>query len=314
MSEIGIIVVTYNSAAVIGACLDAALDTRADIIVVDNASRDDTHAEVDRRNVRFIANPANRGFAAAVNQGCAALDCPYLLILNPDAILASTIDALRDACDLPDAAAAGGKLLNTDGRPQVGFMVRQLPTPATLILEVLLLNRLWPGNPVNRKYRGLRLDYSRLQPVEQPAGAFLMIRREVWQRLGGFDEKFWPAWFEDVDFCRRAIDAGYSVHYTPQAVAKHTGAHSFTGLSLEMRRIYWYRSLLRYSAKHFRRAGVKAVCLAVVAGSCLRAVLESMREKSVRPFATYGSVVRMAGRIFFGREVGAVPSVLNLKG
>ncbi|HUI81242.1 MAG TPA: glycosyltransferase family 2 protein [Bryobacteraceae bacterium] len=314
MSDIGVVVVTYNSAAVIGACLDAAMGAGADLVVVDNASTDATLVEVKRRSVRLIANSTNRGFAAAVNQGCAELNCPYLLLLNPDAILASDLDPLRAACDLPNAAGAGGRLLGADGQPQAGFMVRRLPTPAALILEALLLNRVWPGNPINRKYRSLDLDDSRLQPVEQPAGAFLMIRRDVWQALGGLDERFWPVWFEDVDFCRRAIDAGYSLHYAPQAVAKHTGAHSFRALTLEMRRIYWYRSLLRYSAKHFRRPGVRAVCLAVVAGSCVRAVLESALEMSLRPIAAYGSVVRLAGRAFFGHEVGGVPSVLNLKG
>jgi len=314
MSDIGIIVVTYNSAAVIGACLDAARGTGADIVVVDNASADATLDEVQRRGVRLIPNSSNRGFAAAINQGCAALDCSYLLLLNPDAILSAPLEPLRAACEQPQTAGAGGRLLGADGQSQIGFMVRQLPTPAALILEVLVLNRCWPGNPVNRNYRGLGLDYSRAQAVEQPAGAFLMIRRDVWQQLNGLDEKFWPVWFEDVDFCRRAIDAGYSFRYEPEAVAKHTGGHSIPAITLEMRRIYWYRSLLRYSAKHFRPTGVRAVCLAVVAGSCLRAVLESALEKSLRPIATYGSVVRLAARVFFGQEVGAVPSVLNLKG
>jgi N-acetylglucosaminyl-diphospho-decaprenol L-rhamnosyltransferase len=314
MSDIGIIVVTYNSAAEIGACLDAASGSGAEIVVVDNNSADGTQAEVARHGVRLIANSSNRGFAAAVNQGCAELHCRYLLLLNPDAILCSDLEPLRAACDRPRAVGAGGRLLDSGGRPQVGFMVRQLPTPATLILEVLLLNRIWPGNPINSKYRGLGLDYSRSQQVEQPAGAFLMIRRDVWQRLGGFDEEFLPVWFEDVDFCRRAINEGYSLRYEPSAVAKHTGGHSIPALTLEMRRVYWYRSLLRYSAKHFRPAGMRAVCLAVFAGSCLRAVLESVLEKSLQPIATYGSVARLAGRVFFGRGVGAVPSALNLKG
>jgi N-acetylglucosaminyl-diphospho-decaprenol L-rhamnosyltransferase len=314
MSDIGIIIVTYNSAAVIGACLDAAMATGADVVVVDNASADATRAEVERRGVHLIANSWNRGFAAAINQGCAELNCRYFLLLNPDAIVTSSLEPLRTACDRPQSAGAGGRLLAADGRPQIGFMVRRLPTPAALILEVLLLNRIWPENPVNRNYRCLGLDYSRAQAVEQPAGAFLMIRREVWQQLGGLDEKFWPVWFEDVDFCRRAVNAGFSFHYEPQAVVKHTGAHSFSAITLEMRRIYWYRSLLSYCAKHFRPVGVGAVCAAVVVGSCLRAVLESVLEKSLRPFATYSSVVRLAGRVFFGHEVGAIPSVLNLKG
>jgi len=292
----------------------AALGSGAEIIVVDNASTDGTLAEVRCRGVRLLANSVNRGFAAAVNQGCAELNCRYCLLLNPDAVLMTSLEPLRAACDLAGAAGAGGCLVDAEGQPQAGFMVRRLPTPASLILEVLLLNRIWPGNPVNRRYRGLGLDYSLRQPVEQPAGAFLMIRRDVWQQLDGFDEGFCPVWFEDVDFCRRAIDREYSFHYEPKAVAKHTGAHSFSSLTLEMRRIYWYRSLLRYAAKHFRPAGVRAVCLAVFAGSCLRALLESVLAKSLHPIATYGSVARLAGRVFFGHEVGAVPSVLNLPG
>src|SRR5690242_9287195 len=177
MSQIGIVIVTFNSAAEIGACLDAALVTGADIVVVDNASQDGTIAEVARRGVRLIANSRNQGFAAAVNQGFAVLDLPYVLLLNPDSVLISGLELLRVACDLPLAAGAGGRLLDRHGRPQIGFMVRRLPTPATLILEALLLNRLWPNNPVNRRYRGLTLNYDSAMEVEQPAGACLMVRR-----------------------------------------------------------------------------------------------------------------------------------------
>ena len=76
MAEIGIVIVTYNSESEIGECLDAALATGAEIVVVDNASSDRTLAEIERRGVRAIANRANRGFAAAINQGFAALTCP----------------------------------------------------------------------------------------------------------------------------------------------------------------------------------------------------------------------------------------------
>jgi len=302
MPGIGIIIVTYNSAAVIGSCLEAALASGAEVLVVDNASADGTVAEATRRGARVIANPSNLGFAAAANQGFAVLNCPYILVLNPDAILKTGLEPLREACDLPRAAGAGGLLVDSSGRPQVGFMVRKFPTPAALILESLLLNRIWPRNPINAGYRCLDLDYSALQPVEQPAGAFLMLRRALWEELGGFDEQFWPLWFEDVDFCRRAADQGYLLYFVPQAVAKHTGAHSIPSLTLEMRRFYWYRSLLRYTAKHFRLAGVRAVCLAVVTGSCLRAVLDAALGWSLRPVTAYGKVIRLAGRVLGGQQ------------
>jgi N-acetylglucosaminyl-diphospho-decaprenol L-rhamnosyltransferase len=302
MGEIGIIIVTYNSAAVIGACLDAALRTGAEIVMVDNASEDSTVSQaVARDGVRLITNATNRGFAAAVNQGFALLQCPYVLLLNPDAVLVGGLEKMREACDLPRVAGAGGRLVDSRGQAQTGFMVRKFPTPATLALEALLLNRVWPDNPINAAYRERRLDDSRAQAVEQPAGAFLMLRRAVWEELHGFDEGFWPLWFEDVDFCRRLADRGYCLYFVPQAVAKHTGAHSLSALTLEMRRVYWYRSLLRYSAKHFRRLGVGAVCLAVIGGACLRATLECALEGSLRPLAAYGRVMQLAGRVLCGR-------------
>jgi GT2 family glycosyltransferase len=312
MSSIAIVIVTHNSEAEIGPCLDAALRTGAEIVVVDNQSRDHTVAEVSRRGVRLLANPSNRGFAAAVNQGFAATQSAYVLLLNPDAILQQGIESLRDACSLPGAAAAGGCLLDGQGQPQIGFMVRQLPTALALVLEVLLLNRIFPNNPVNRRYRGLGLDYSTRMPVEQPAGAFLMVRREVWREIGGFDEGFCPLWFEDVDFCRRAVNRGYQLYYVPSAVAQHSGGHSVGKLTVEKRRIYWYRSLLRYSAKHFHPVAFRLVCLAVVAGSLLRSLGESALHRSLDPLAAYGKVVRHASRCFlFGWGDGVVSSGPN---
>jgi GT2 family glycosyltransferase len=299
MGEIGIVIVTHNSAAEIGPCLQAALASGADVVVVDNASADGTQEIVRRLGANLIANPTNIGFAAAVNQGFIVLKSPYVVLLNPDAVLKSDLKALREACDLPSAAGAGGLLLDPEDRPQVGFMARRLPSPSALALEALLLNRFCPNNPVNRRYRGLDLDYRSRIEVGQPAGAFLMIRREVWDILGGFDEKFHPLWFEDVDFCRRAADRGYRFFFEPLAVAKHTGGHSIGSLSLEMRRFYWYRSLLKYSAKHFRPFAFRCVCLAVAAGSVLRGIAQAVPERRFNPTAGYGKVVRLAAQCFW---------------
>lgn len=301
MSDVGIVIVTYNSTPDIGPCLDAALATGAELVVVDNASDDTTRSEVERRNVRLITNRSNAGFAAAVNQGIRAMHAPLLLLLNPDAIILSGLEHLRDACSDPQTAAAGGTLVDNFGQPQVGFMVRRFPSTAALCMECLLVNRLWPHNPVNWHYRCLDLNYSAPLEVEQPAGAFLMIRRDAWERLGGFDESFYPLWFEDVDFLKRAKESGYHICYVPGAVAKHTGGHSIRKISLEFRQFYWYRSLLTYAAKHFPPGSEKAVCLAVIVGSVLRTVLGIPHQRSLKPLAVYGKVVRLAGRqLFFG--------------
>src|SRR5438067_316449 len=134
MDGVGIIIVTYNSAAVIGACLDAVLPSHAEIVVVDNASSDATVAQAARPGVRVVTNSSNRGFAAAVNQGFSVLSADYVLLLNPDTVLQTSLEPLLAACSLPDAAGASGRLVHPDGTPQIGFMVRELPTPAALAL------------------------------------------------------------------------------------------------------------------------------------------------------------------------------------
>ena len=298
MREAGIVIVTHESEAEIGECLDRAISTGAEIVVVDNASTDRTCLEAASRNVRLITNSENRGFAAAVNQGILALDTPYVLLLNPDARLETSLDALVECCRRPGVAGAGGKLVDATGLPQAGFAVRSLPSPAALICEVLLLNRIWPRNPVNWHYRCLDFNFSTPSDVEQPAGAFLMIRRDVWQELNGFDERFYPLWFEDVDFCWRARQRGYRMCYTPDAVAKHTGGHSLAKISLENRQLYWYRSLLGFAAKHYLSSAARIVCAAVFLGSIPRMFLGMAAVRSLTPIAVYGKVMALAGRTF----------------
>ncbi len=304
MDDVGIVIVTYNSAAEVGPCLDAARATGAEVIVVDNASQDQTCGEVTRRGVRLVSNSGNLGFAAAVNQGVRAISAPLLLLLNPDAIIQTGLDALRQACLDPQTAAAGGMLVDEGGNPQIGFSVRRFPSPTALCFEALLINRVWPRNPVNWHYRCLDLSCTTPQDVEQPAGAFLMIRRDAWEKLGGFDESFFPLWFEDVDFLKRAKDNAFNIRFVPAVVAKHTGAHSIRKISLEFRQFYWYRSLLKYAAKHFPPGAEKVVCLAVIAGSVMRTVLGIPRQRSLKPIAVCGKVVMLAGRHLFGGAAG----------
>lgn len=306
MARVGIVIVTYNSAGEIGACLEAACRSGAEVVVVDNASADGTVEEARRFGVTVLANADNRGFAAAANQGIAALSEPLILLLNPDAVLCAGLDALAEACARPRTAGASGKLVSPGGAPQTGFMFRRLPTTAALVFEALLLNRLWPRNPVNWHYRCLGHDDNAAQEVEQPAGAFLMVRREIWEELGGFDERFHPLWFEDVDFCKRARDRGYSFYYTPYAVAKHTGGHSIPKIPLEERQLCWYRSLFGYVARHMPPGGVCAVAFAVMAGSLLRMAGAVAGSRSLGPVRVYWKVMQLAGRYFFlaGRYSG----------
>lgn len=286
------IIVTFNSEAVIGSCIDSLAKMAPNVspIVVDNASSDRTVELVrERTHVRVIANRENRGFAAAVNQGISACEADFLLLLNPDANLLTAVDALVDASQY---GLAAGKLV---GKAQAGFTIRRLPAPASLIFELFGINRLWPSNPVNRRYRYLDRDLDEKGPVEQPAGAFLMTRRDVWKTLDGLDESFHPVWFEDVDFCKRALDSGYPIEYVPSVQAAHQGGHSVNQIPEGCRALYWCVSLTRYAAKHFHSAGYRAVCLAVVLSSFPRMVARMIQDRSLQSVATYRKIVRFAG-------------------
>jgi hypothetical protein len=245
-----------------------------------------------------------------VNQGIAACEEQHLLLLNPDAILLSSVDGLIAASEQYGMAA--GKLVDREGRAQAGFTIRRLPTPASLIFELFGINRLWRSNPVNRRYRYLDRSPDLPGPVEQPAGALLMIRRDIWRKLGGLDEGFAPVWFEDVDFCKRALDSGIRIEFVPPVEARHEGGHSVGRIPPGCRAMYWCVSLTRYAAKHFDQAGYRAVCLSIVLSSIPRMVARMILERSLTPVAVYSKIVRFAGLclVSFGRSAargGRIP-------
>ncbi len=294
-----IVIVTYNSARVIASCLESLVrvwEGGASVTVVDNASQDETGQVV--RNyawAQFVPNQENRGFAGGVNQGAQMGSGRYVLLLNPDtALLSADLGRMEAACE--EHGLASGLLVDEDGEPQRGFFARRLPTPAALSFEALGLNRLWPSNPVNRKYR--RLDFFGREEafVEQPPGAFLMVRRDVWERLGGMDETFYPVWFEDADLCRRAMDHGYRIRFTPDCCVQHEGGHSVLRVDETVRGVHWYGSLLRYATKHFRPFWFGVVCVAVAVGAVARALAARFEagHGRARTALMYGTIVRLA--------------------
>ncbi|HEY6343221.1 MAG TPA: glycosyltransferase family 2 protein [Bryobacteraceae bacterium] len=292
-----------------GSCLEAlaSMSPSTQALVIDNASTDRTvELARQREGACVTANAENRGFAAAVNQGVRISDADLVLLLNPDARLLTPLDDLAEAARR--YGLAGGRLVDEKGRDQRGFTIRRFPTPATLLFELFGLNRLWPQNPVNRSYRYLDRDLNAGGPVEQPAGAFLMFRRDVWERLGGFDESFRPIWFEDVDFCRRAALAGCRIEYVPSAVAEHQGGHSVGRLPPARRGVYWCDSLLRYASRHFGPGRYRAICLAVVLTSVPRMVAGMIRERNLSPVSSCKEIIRFAGRRLVCWSRAAPPS------
>lgn len=279
-----IVIVTYNSAAHIEACLRSVHSSAWELIVVDNGSQDDTVARAGAvPGAVVVANSQNRGFAAAANQGVKVSRSEWVLLLNPDMeVEPGALGALKDAVSEGGVEAAGGRLLNPDGATQVGFTARRLPSPATMLAEVLLLNRLFPGNRWNRRYRCLDMDYERAAEIEQPPGACLLVKRSVWEELGGLDESFFPLWFEDADFCRRLREGGGKILYAPKARFRHRGAHSLNSLPASARELAWYRNLLRYFRKHHGRLTVGALRAGIAVGALLRLLATALgaRPKS----------------------------------
>ena len=272
-----VIIVTHNSGSCIRACLQALVPFQGwKVVMVDNNSTDDTMQEASTcaLEVLTFSNSHNVGFGSAVNQAARVAEGDLLVILNPDTIAtAGSLDNLADALRTDTVGASGGLLLGANGLPQKGFTVRRLPTLGSMLAEVLLVNRAWPSNPWNVRYRCLDLDYQTAQQVEQPAGACLAVKRQVWDALNGFDEGFFPVWFEDVDFCRRLRDKGWKIVYRPDAIFSHSGGHSVSRLAFRDRQSYWYKNLVRYFAKHHSRAQLGILRVGITAGLLFRALL-----------------------------------------
>ena len=290
-----VVVVSYNSSKYLPLCLDSLRGVGVEIIVVDNASTDDSVAVARQHGVRVIANSENRGLAAAANQGARASAAEFLLFLNPDAVLLDGFaDLLRAVIQEPQAGAVAGLLLDEAGRPQVGFNVRSLPSFVTLACEVLLLNRLWPRNPVNRRYRCLDVPLDRPGEIEQPAGACLLVRRRALEQVGYWDEHFYPLWFEDVDLCLRLRRSGYPILFCPTCRWRHHGEHSLDSISFARKQLFWYRNLLYYVRKHMGSAAALAMRLLVCAGAAARWMATLVVPSGQQRSSTYWAVMKLA--------------------
>lgn len=246
-------VVNWNSGPWLRKCLDSLAPCGIDVVVVDNASADDSidQAGSIRDRVEFILNKQNQGFAAGVNQAFAATRSKYVLVLNPDvqATPGAVERLFRFMESHPRAGIAGGHV-------NAKYLPRPLATPWTLIRENI-------GVPVGPSPGGDG-------PSGQVAAAAAMIRREAYGAVGGFDEGFYPAWYEDVDFCRQLSGAGWEVHFLPEARFLHDGGYSARVLGPSAFAAAYYRNQLRYAAKHFGAAGSLAVRCSIVAGMLAR--------------------------------------------
>jgi N-acetylglucosaminyl-diphospho-decaprenol L-rhamnosyltransferase len=238
--DLSILIVTYNSRSLVDGLLDRLArqidGLNAEVVLVDNASHDGTADAVAEHHpwVRLVRSAQNLGFAAGNNLAARHAQGRVLLLLNPDALPARGCVArglaLMDSD--PGVGLAGARLLADDGATQPS--ARMFPT---LAQEAIVLSGLAARFPKSRWFGRLDrtwADPARAAPVDWVPGAFALIRHDLFERLGGFDERFF-LYYEEVDLCRRIRAAGYRVQYWPELRVRHIGgvsARTVTGATV----------------------------------------------------------------------------------
>lgn len=242
MPPLSIVIVNWNGAELLPACLDPLADNGFEVILVDNGSTDGSRALLDRSYpwVAVVANDDNVGFAVANNQGIARATGDYVLLLNNDTVPDPA--ALRDVVtfldDHPGVGIAGPALADPDGSPQPSCGPG--PNLGTELLAKTMLHRLLPGI----RARAPR----RTQPVDWVTGAVLFVRRDLARQLGGLDEEMFM-FYEDLDLCARARERGPEVWFVATSPIVHIGGATRRTVEAETL-VHSYRSTDRFFARH----------------------------------------------------------------
>jgi N-acetylglucosaminyl-diphospho-decaprenol L-rhamnosyltransferase len=305
-SLLDVVVVNWNTGDCLRMCLRslAAADAGLGIgptVVVDNASSDGSADRLPANpGVVLIRNPTNVGFAAACNQGARVGSAPYLLFLNPDTVLLP--DTLRSVLSFMEGAGGagygicGGLLLEPDGT--LGISASRFPTLANVVTGTLGLHR-----AVRRWVAPRHLPVDELamsRPVDQVIGAFFLVRRSLFDRLQGFDERYF-VYYEEVDFCRRAASLGAPAYLLTDAKLYHIGnvsANESGGRAL----FYSLRSRTLYARRYWSVAAALSLVVFTLTlelpARFLRATLRLDLNEAVavtRTFVSYVSFLVQTG-------------------
>lgn len=275
--EIAVVIPNWNGRDLLPACLQAIRETRGDlsleVVVVDNASEDDSVAllRAHHADVKIVESPRNEGFACACNRGAAASTAPLLLMLNTDALLQP--NALRRLRELllakPRAAVVGPQLRYPSGR----FQSSHSPFPdlwqewmIITGLGRLLHGRHFPSRPAEEESGAQRGGWV--------GGACLLMRREAFDDVGRFDEGYFM-YAEEMDLCYRLQRAGWEVWYEPAAVVVHVHAASArrVGSLSEARN---YKSRIRYHRLHHGAAQAAVVRALIVGSTAVKGVVHAI--------------------------------------
>jgi N-acetylglucosaminyl-diphospho-decaprenol L-rhamnosyltransferase len=267
-SDCRVVIVNWNSGPRLARSVQS-IPAGFEITIVDNAS-EDPPAAFDRVGAVVIANSLNAGFAGAANAGADGCRRSYLLFLNPDVSFAApdSADAMLTLLDRdPSLAAATGLLAPFQpGARAEAPLARPLPTLRSALADVLFVDEVMtlvaPPPPAAQADGPVE--------IEQAPGACLLIRTEVFRRIGGFDAAFHPAWFEDVDLCRRLRDRGYRIMLEPRSLFFHEGGYSLEPLGSARFYSIFYGNMVRYFRKHHGPAAAGLLRTAVLFGNAVR--------------------------------------------
>jgi GT2 family glycosyltransferase len=252
---LSIIIVNFNAEKLILRCLQFVYETAGDldceVIVVDNASTDQSILTIQQNfpEVKLICNEENVGFAKANNQAAQVARGRYLLLLNSDAFVhGGAISMLVEyMVSNPDTGAASCRLVYEDGSLQRSCY--SFPTPFTELWQTLWLDRLFPRSPIFGKFRMTYWGYDTYREVDWVMGAVMILRREVVERVGLFDEEYFM-YSEEMDLCYRLKQAGWKIDFVPQATVTHLwGGTSRQNKELAFIRLY--KSRVLFFRKHY---------------------------------------------------------------
>jgi GT2 family glycosyltransferase len=292
-----VVIVNYRAAAHVAKCLDSLVDERRllpglGVVVVDNPAGGDDAARLqahvrDRGFADWVEvrpMPRNGGFAYGVNAGVqpamAGPDAPdAFLLLNPDTwIRPGAVAALADFLDRhPDVGVVGSRLEDPDGTRQAAQF--RFPGVLNTFDDALAFG---PVSRLLRRWATVPPFRDEAHPIDWLAGASMLVRRSVFERVGPFDDGFF-LYFEELDFLRRARDLGIATWCEPKSRVVHLVGQS-TGVTVRDRRPgrlpdYWFASRIRYFDRHLGRIGRFAVDVAYVAGKSLWHVLRVLRGR-----------------------------------
>ena len=228
--KLSVVIVNYNVKHFLEQCLCSVCKavgnvSSAEVIVVDNASSDGSVEYLEKRfpDVVFIASNENLGFARANNLAIKQSKGEYILLLNPDTIVAeNTFVHFVDFMDKhPDAGACGAYMLHTDGTFALESR-RGLPTPFVAFCKMSGLTSLYPKSRVFGRYYMCYLDEFEVNPVEIISGAYMFLRREALEKVGLLDEDFFM-YGEDIDLSYRILKGGYQNYFLPSPILHYKG-------------------------------------------------------------------------------------------